>query len=267
MSLRGFKRSGNRGAEPQDHADPVSHGDLLEPRGVDRVSTIHELRLYERASFSSRNPPHSATVVDGSRRHGDNPAHAARKPGRQAVASPEPRKPARRADDHGRRPRARLQRANALARSRGASGRRLSDLRRARRGRAPRRLARRLWHPSQQVRDLPDGGLEISLSVADTIEVRRWLLGFGSDAEVLAPASLRETLRQEAERLAALLSRPRKPVAQLQGTPVAIGRKPPARVPATRVAGKPSAAGSAAGLKARRRPIIASRLKVDPRDP
>src|SRR6185503_18632188 len=38
----------------------------------------------------------------------------------------------------------------------------------------------RLWHPSQSFRELPDGRLEMSLRVADTIEVRRWILGYGS---------------------------------------------------------------------------------------
>lgn len=77
----------------------------------------------------------------------------------------------------------------------------------------------RLWHPSQATRDLPGGRVELTLRVADTIEVRRWLLGFGADAEVMAPASLREAMRQEAEKLVALL---------------APSRKPPARAPAAR---------------------------------
>jgi predicted DNA-binding transcriptional regulator YafY len=64
----------------------------------------------------------------------------------------------------------------------------------------------RLWHRSQTFRDRPDGRLELTLEVADTIEVRRWVLGFGGDAEVLEPASLRDAIRHEVERLTAVLA-------------------------------------------------------------
>lgn len=63
-----------------------------------------------------------------------------------------------------------------------------------------------LWHRSQTFRDRPDGRLELTLEVADTIEIRRWVLGFGGDAEVLEPASLRDAIRHEVERLTALLA-------------------------------------------------------------
>jgi predicted DNA-binding transcriptional regulator YafY len=67
-------------------------------------------------------------------------------------------------------------------------------------------IKERLWHRSQTFRDRPDGQLELTLDVADTIEIRRWVLGFGGDAEVLEPASLRDAIRREAERLIALLA-------------------------------------------------------------
>jgi hypothetical protein len=51
------------------------------------------------------------------------------------------------------------------------------------------------------MRDLRDGGLELTLDVADTIEVRRWLLGFGGDVEVLEPLALRDAIVREAERI------------------------------------------------------------------
>ena len=67
-----------------------------------------------------------------------------------------------------------------------------------------------MWHPSQKLRDLPDGRVEMTLTVADTLEVRRWILGYGVQAEVVAPEGLREALRVEAEALAAALA-PQRP--------------------------------------------------------
>lgn len=86
-----------------------------------------------------------------------------------------------------------------------------------------RELARyvreRIWHPSQKLRDLPDGRLEMTLDVADTLETRRWILGFGVQAEVLAPARLREELRAEAEALARRLVPERRPLAPAAAAP------------------------------------------------
>jgi predicted DNA-binding transcriptional regulator YafY len=76
-----------------------------------------------------------------------------------------------------------------------------------------RYIRERLWHSSQQVRDLPDGRLEVVLKVADTLEVRRWILGYGVQAEVLEPASLREALRIEADAVARQLEPRRRPLA------------------------------------------------------
>jgi len=64
----------------------------------------------------------------------------------------------------------------------------------------------RLWHPSQKLRELSDGRLELTLRVADTLEVRRWILGHGPDAEVMQPASLRHALQQQAAAVASKLA-------------------------------------------------------------
>jgi predicted DNA-binding transcriptional regulator YafY len=71
----------------------------------------------------------------------------------------------------------------------------------------------RLWHPSQELRELPEGRLELRLRVADTLEVRRWILGYGADAEVVEPAALRDSLRSSAQILVEKLSPRRKALA------------------------------------------------------
>ena len=90
-------------------------------------------------------------------------------------------------------------------------------------------IRERLWHASQELRELPGGRLELRLRVADTVEVRRWLLGFGAEVDVLAPLALREAIRREAERLVAVLAPARKPLAR-----AAAGPGPAARVPRAR---------------------------------
>src|SRR5204862_3483077 len=73
-------------------------------------------------------------------------------------------------------------------------------------------IRERLWHPSQKLRDLPDGRVEVTLQVADTLEVRRWILGYGVQAEVVAPEGLREALRADAQMLAEALQPTRRPL-------------------------------------------------------
>jgi predicted DNA-binding transcriptional regulator YafY len=85
-------------------------------------------------------------------------------------------------------------------------------------GSVARYIRDRLWHPSQKFRELPDGRLELSLRVADTLEVRRWILGYGANAEVVEPATLREALRQEAEALARKLAPARMGLATARAT-------------------------------------------------
>ncbi|MCA9709546.1 MAG: transcriptional regulator [Myxococcales bacterium] len=51
--------------------------------------------------------------------------------------------------------------------------------------------------PKQQVEPRDDGGAVLRAEVAGTKEVTRWVLHWGSHAEVLAPASLREEVHQE----------------------------------------------------------------------
>lgn len=82
---------------------------------------------------------------------------------------------------------------------------------------AARYIREHLWHPSQRFRELPDGRLEMTLRVADTLEVRRWILGYGTDAEVVEPDTLRTAVREQA---LALASRPaRRPLAPVRLRP------------------------------------------------
>jgi predicted DNA-binding transcriptional regulator YafY len=55
----------------------------------------------------------------------------------------------------------------------------------------------RSWHDSQQFQELAGGKLELSLDVANTPDLRNWILSFGSGAEVLEPKALRAAVKRE----------------------------------------------------------------------
>ena len=58
----------------------------------------------------------------------------------------------------------------------------------------------RIWHPSQQIEERPDGGLILRLTVSNDWALRSWILGFGALARVIAPAELAAQILEEVER-------------------------------------------------------------------
>jgi predicted DNA-binding transcriptional regulator YafY len=66
------------------------------------------------------------------------------------------------------------------------------------------RVREREWHESQELRDLADGGLEVTLRLGALPEIERWVLTWGRDAEVVQPKELRERLKSTAAALAKL---------------------------------------------------------------
>lgn len=53
-------------------------------------------------------------------------------------------------------------------------------------------IERELWHPEQTLASLPTGETELTLPYANATELVRDILKWGSDVEVIAPATLRE---------------------------------------------------------------------------
>ena len=60
-----------------------------------------------------------------------------------------------------------------------------------------RYLLERRWHPSQKNKKLKDSSLELSFEVAGTKEIKTWIMGFGSLAKVLEPASLVKEVKDD----------------------------------------------------------------------
>ena len=60
-----------------------------------------------------------------------------------------------------------------------------------------RYLLERRWHPSQKNKKLKDDSLELTFEVAGTKEIKTWIMGFGSLAKVLEPASLVKEIKDD----------------------------------------------------------------------
>ena len=55
-------------------------------------------------------------------------------------------------------------------------------------------VAARNWHPTQSIRKLKEGGLELTMKVGGLEEVVPWVLSFGEHAEVIKPPELRRQI-------------------------------------------------------------------------
>jgi len=58
----------------------------------------------------------------------------------------------------------------------------------------------RIWHESQELRELPDGRLGMVLQVSNDWALRSWLLGFGAGVRVIVPETLAAALLDEFRR-------------------------------------------------------------------
>ena len=55
------------------------------------------------------------------------------------------------------------------------------------------------WHPSQQLLELPEGGVELRLRLSSLVEIQRWILSWGGRAVVVAPPELTAAVAAAAE--------------------------------------------------------------------
>jgi proteasome accessory factor B len=69
------------------------------------------------------------------------------------------------------------------------------------------RVRERVWHESQMLRDLPDGGIELTMQLGALPEVESWILSWGDQVEALAPAELRHSIQTTVDRMAAQYGR------------------------------------------------------------
>jgi predicted DNA-binding transcriptional regulator YafY len=57
----------------------------------------------------------------------------------------------------------------------------------------------RTWHPSQQIRERPNGSLQLSLNVCNDWALRSWIMSFGPLAKVTSPSTLAESILEQLE--------------------------------------------------------------------
>ncbi|MEX1129577.1 MAG: WYL domain-containing protein [Vicinamibacterales bacterium] len=60
-----------------------------------------------------------------------------------------------------------------------------------------RYVRERVWHPSQELVELPDGSLRLTLNVVNDWALKSWVLGFGGLAKVIAPDDLAAEITAE----------------------------------------------------------------------
>ena len=65
------------------------------------------------------------------------------------------------------------------------------------------RVRESIWHRSQRLAELPDGRVELTVTVAGIVEIRPWIMSWGDAVEVLEPAELREVVAGAVRRAAA----------------------------------------------------------------
>jgi predicted DNA-binding transcriptional regulator YafY len=56
------------------------------------------------------------------------------------------------------------------------------------------RVREAVWHRSQRLTELADGGLELTVTVNGIVEIQPWILSWGSGVEVLEPRELRDAV-------------------------------------------------------------------------
>jgi proteasome accessory factor B len=68
------------------------------------------------------------------------------------------------------------------------------------RGLSARLVAEKGWHPTQKLRERSDGSVEVTFRLSHFLELKRWVLSWGGEAEVLEPDDLRAEIREEFKR-------------------------------------------------------------------
>jgi len=73
-----------------------------------------------------------------------------------------------------------------------------------------RRVKESVWHPSQVITDLSEGGCLLKLRTGGLMEITPWIRSWGPDVEVIAPVELRERFCAWTKQLQAIYGLPKE---------------------------------------------------------
>jgi proteasome accessory factor B len=66
-----------------------------------------------------------------------------------------------------------------------------------------RRVHESVWHHSQTLEELQDGGVLLKMRVGGIREIKNWVMSWGAEVEVLAPLELRTQVAEDSRRMVA----------------------------------------------------------------
>jgi proteasome accessory factor B len=69
------------------------------------------------------------------------------------------------------------------------------------------RVKESVWHPSQEIDDLQDGGCLFTVHISEPKEMQPWIRSWGAEVQVLSPLSLRQAIAEEAMKMSAMYQR------------------------------------------------------------
>ncbi|HPK53459.1 MAG TPA: WYL domain-containing protein, partial [Smithellaceae bacterium] len=72
-------------------------------------------------------------------------------------------------------------------------------------------IRERKWCRKQHIEDLHDGCIVLTMSTSGWYDVKKWILSFGADAELLEPADKRRDIMKEIRQAASLYRADAKP--------------------------------------------------------
>ncbi|PTX17585.1 Predicted DNA-binding transcriptional regulator YafY, contains an HTH and WYL domains [Halanaerobium congolense] len=68
-------------------------------------------------------------------------------------------------------------------------------------GRAARFVPEYHWNDKQEIKDISENQIIFKVKTSSRQEIKKWILGYGAEAEVLQPKNLREEMKQEIEKM------------------------------------------------------------------
>lgn len=59
-------------------------------------------------------------------------------------------------------------------------------------------IKEKIWHPTQKIKSLKNGEVELQMNLSHLTDIKRWILGWGSQAKALSPDELVQAIQAEA---------------------------------------------------------------------